>query len=79
MAICALLVLRIFRGARKKGAVAGGPVRAHLPEGETAAGALPAGAAAEQIGLRRQIATALQSNPDQVKQLFSSWLEEGEE
>jgi hypothetical protein len=26
--------------------------------------------------LRKQITSALQSNPDQVKQLFSSWLEE---
>lgn len=75
MAICALLVLRIFSGARKKmasTAAAGGLVGA-----EEAAGLLPAGAEGpEPLALRRQITSAMQSNPEQVKQLFSSWLEE---
>jgi hypothetical protein len=26
--------------------------------------------------LRRQIATALENNPDRVRQLFTSWIEE---
>ncbi len=75
MAICALLVLRIFSGARKKmasTAAAGGLVGA-----EEAAGLLPAGAEGpEPLALRKQITSAMQSNPEQVKQLFSSWLEE---
>jgi len=75
MAICALLVLRIFSGARKKMAstAAAGP----LAEAEGAAGFLPAGAEGpEPLAVRKQITGALQSNPEQVKQLFSSWLEE---
>ncbi len=75
MAICALLVLRIFSGARKKIAV---PAAAgQLSEEEEAAGLLPAGAeGAEPLAVRKQITGVMQSNPDQVKQLFSSWLEE---
>jgi len=74
LAICALLVLKIFSGAKKKVAVA-----------ETAAGAgqlepmgvgmLPAGVGDESsAAFRRHITGALQENPEQVKQLFASWL-----
>jgi len=75
MAICALLVLRIFRGAKTKAA----PLapKAQLAGAEGPAGLLPAEAGKpEPLVLRKQIASALQSNPAQVKQLFSSWLEE---
>jgi flagellar M-ring protein FliF len=74
MAICALLVLRMFRGAAKK-AMSTTPAK-QLPGTEEAIGLLPAGGETESSVLRRQIANSLQSNPDQVKQLFSSWLEE---
>ncbi len=75
MAICALLVLRIFRGAKKKAAAT--TPTAQLPGAEGSAGLLPAEAGtSEPLVLRRQITSALQRNPDQVKQLFSSWLEE---
>ena len=75
MAICALLVLRIFNGARKKTAAAG--TSGQLPRAEGVVGLLPTGAgSSEPLMLRRQIADALQSNPGQVKQLFSSWIEE---
>ncbi len=78
MAICALLVLRIFRGAKKKAASASGPEQ--LPEAQGAIGLLPAGEHADSSGLvlRKQIASALQNNPEQVRQLFSSWIEEKE-
>jgi hypothetical protein len=33
---------------------------------------------AEPLLVRRQIATALKQNPDQVRQMFLSWLEEKE-
>ncbi|NIP28575.1 MAG: flagellar M-ring protein FliF [Phycisphaerae bacterium] len=75
MAICALLVLRIFRGAKTKAA----PV---APTGQLAGAEGPAGLLPAEVGkseplvLRKQIASALQSNPAQVKQLFSNWLEE---
>ena len=73
MAVCALLVLKMFNGAKKKAASA---TAAELPTGE-AGGFLPVGAeSSEPLVLRKQIANSLQSNPEQVKQLFSSWLEE---
>ncbi len=75
MAICALLVLRMFRGAKKKAAATA--TTAQLAGTEGPAGLLPAEASSsEPLVLRRQITSALQRNPDQVKQLFSSWLEE---
>ncbi len=75
MAICALLVLRMFRGAKRKAAPAASA--ASLPEGEGAAGLLTgAGGASEPLVLRGQIADALEHNPDRVRQLFTSWIEE---
>jgi len=75
MAICALLVLRIFSGARKK--MASTATAGELAGAGEAAGLLPAGAEGpEPLAVRKQITSALQSNPEQVKQLFSSWLEE---
>jgi len=77
MAICALLVLRIFRGAKKK---ALSTVEAsQLPAPEGAIGFLPSGQqTSESLVLRKHIANTLQSNPEQVRQLFSSWLAEKE-
>ena len=75
MAICALVVLKLFSGAKKKAATGGG---GQLPEGGVpVAGLLPAGnEGREKLVLRRQIADSLRSNPEQAKQLFSSWLDE---
>ncbi|HUW17736.1 MAG TPA: flagellar basal-body MS-ring/collar protein FliF [Sedimentisphaerales bacterium] len=77
MAICALLVLRVFSGAKRKATTKGAAEQ--LPATEGAAGLLPGAEAPEPLMLRRQITDALQSNPEQVKQLFSNWLEEKEE
>jgi hypothetical protein len=33
---------------------------------------------AEPVMIRRQIAHALRSNPEQVREMFLSWIEEGE-
>ncbi len=77
MAICAMLVFRIFSGARKKAALAA--EARQLPAGEASAGFLPAAESnAEPLVLRRQIASALHSNPEQVRRLFASWVEEKE-
>jgi flagellar M-ring protein FliF len=76
MAICALLALKIFGGAKKKAAVASGAEQ--LPGAEGPAGLLPAGAS-EPLMLRKQIAATLQNNPEQAKQLFQSWLQDKEE
>jgi flagellar M-ring protein FliF len=76
-AICALIALWVFRGAKKKASAAA--AAGQLPAAEQSVGLLPAGGAgSEPSALRRQIASALESNPAQVKQLFSSWLEEKE-
>jgi len=85
MAVCALIVLKMFSGAGKKagaavaaagGQMAEGMAAMQLPAG-AAAGMLPAGAEiSDPTMLRRQIANSLKSNPEQAKQLFSSWLEE---
>jgi flagellar M-ring protein FliF len=71
MAICALLVLRIFRGAKKK-------VKSGAEPGHEGAGVVaPEGStSSESLVLRREIAGALESNPDRVRQLFTSWIEE---
>jgi len=77
MAVCALLVLKIFSGGKKKARSQAGSGAGTLGEGAGAAGLLPAGAeGAEPLMLRKQIASALEKNPEQVKQLFSSWIEQ---
>jgi len=72
MAICALLVLKIFSGARKKVETEQKPATS-----EGGAALLPGGVEeTEPLVLRRQIASALRSNPEQVRQLFYRWLTE---
>jgi len=76
MAICALLVLKIFSGASKK-AVAAPAAAAQLPGGGGgAAGLLPGGGEGGGRTVRQQIADSLRNNPEQTKELFASWLEE---
>jgi flagellar M-ring protein FliF len=75
MAVCALVVLRIFSRARGKAAAAQG----QLSPGAAPAGLLPSGETAlEPAVFRRQIAQALKHNPEQVRQMFLSWMEEKE-
>ncbi|UCF42313.1 MAG: flagellar M-ring protein FliF [Planctomycetota bacterium] len=77
MAVCALLVLKVFSGSKKRTAAG---VAGQLPEAQGAVGLLPAGteaAGSEALALRREVAGVLQSNPERVRQLFASWLEEG--
>ena len=76
MALCALMMLRIFSRAKGK---ASAEVAAQLPAGAGSGGLLPPGdAAAEPMVLRRQIAHALKQNPEQVRQMFHNWIEEKE-
>ncbi len=76
MAICALIVLKIFSGGKKKATEAASE-QLSAGAGGQFAGFLPGGGSeAESLMLRRQIAHNLRNNPDQVKQLFSSWLQE---
>ena len=75
MAICALLVLRMFRNAKKK--VQLKTESGHPPGVEGTPGFLPGGSgSSEPLLLRRQIAHALESNPERVRQLFASWIED---
>jgi flagellar M-ring protein FliF len=86
MAICALLVLRMFRGAKKKAEVEPEPEKEPEklpePEEEPLELLLGAGEGEEEEGgpdpllVRRHIASALEQDPERVKQLFASWLEE---
>ena len=72
VAICALIVLKVMGKARKK---AQQESAAQLPGAGASAGFLPAGSeGAEPAMLRRQIAGALRSNPEQARQLFASWV-----
>ncbi|MBE0534094.1 MAG: flagellar M-ring protein FliF [Phycisphaerae bacterium] len=76
LAVCALAALKIFAGARRK---AGLETAALAPAGGGEGWALlPAGQGEmnTQVTMRNQITTALQKNPEQVKQLFASWLSE---
>ena len=77
MAVCALLVLRVFRRAHRQAAAEAHPQQSAEGAGPTRL--LPSGEpGAEPIMLRRQITHALRSNPEQVKEMFLSWIEEKE-
>ena len=77
LAVCALLVLKIFSGAKNK---ASGDIAAAdgLAEagGVGMLGAGGGGGGGGQLALRQQIAGQLQENPEQVRQLFANWLAE---
>ncbi|OHB63322.1 MAG: flagellar M-ring protein FliF [Planctomycetes bacterium RBG_13_62_9] len=76
MAVCALVVLRMFSRARSKTT---SRAQGQLPEGAGPSGLLPPGElSAEPVLLRQQIAQALRHNPDQVRQMFLRWIEEKE-
>ncbi|HPS54387.1 MAG TPA: flagellar basal-body MS-ring/collar protein FliF [Sedimentisphaerales bacterium] len=81
MGVCALLALKMFSGSKKKkgeavtdiksmGQITGSESKANLAV--IASNSFEANPAI----LRKQIASALQNNPDQVKQLFASWINE---
>lgn len=74
LAVCALLVLKIFSGAKKKVAAVEASAGAGQLE-SMSMGMLPAGTGNESsAAFRRHITGALKENPEQVKQLFASWL-----
>jgi flagellar M-ring protein FliF len=76
LAVCALLVLKIFAGAKKK--VAAGVAGGSEQLGTSGLGMLPAGSGGEStVAFRQHITGALKENPEQVRQLFASWLAEG--
>lgn len=76
MAICALLVFRMFKGAKKKVQAEAAASAPALPKAGEAAGLLPGEAGLSPMIFRKQIASALESDPERVRQLFSKWIEE---
>ena len=77
MAVCAVLVFRIFSRARTRAAAAQAErLGEGSAEGNTALA--PGGPAADPLMLRRQITHELKSNPEQVRAMFLSWIEEKE-
>jgi flagellar M-ring protein FliF len=74
MAICALLVLRMFKKAGKK--IQKETERGMLPELENSRDSLRELPGASPTILRRQIVAALENDPERVRSLFVKWLNE---
>ncbi len=77
LAVCALLALRIFTKASKKAAAASPEIAGPNRLDAMTLGLLPSGQDNPALAVRRHIAAELKQNPEQVKQLFASWLAEG--
>jgi flagellar M-ring protein FliF len=79
MAVCALIVLKMFGGAGKSSGVEA----AQLAGGANAGNQLMAGGGQQMLPgpgmMRDQIITALQQNPDHVRRMFTSWVQEKQE
>ena len=78
MAFCALLVYLIFARARKKAVgTASQTSLAQLQAGATGMLMESTDDEAQQVAVvRRQISSALKSNPDHVRELFAGWMQE---
>ena len=79
MAICALLVMRILTSARRKAAAEAAAQAAAapaLPAGATGGAGMLPGPQMNQAMLKQQVASALKSNPEQVRQLFAAWVQQ---
>ncbi len=74
MAICAMLVLRMFKSAKKKVQL---QTESAQPPGLAGNSGFVSGGTgtSEPLLLRRQIAHALENNPERVRELFTSWIE----
>jgi len=79
LVIGALLVLRMLRGPKKKGADAMVGSQPQLAGQGAGADHLLPGADADPEILRSQITNALQNNPEEVKKLFLHWIEAKQE
>jgi flagellar M-ring protein FliF len=77
MAICALLALKIFTRAGRKVAAEAAVTAGGHALGAGSMGLLPEGTGDEALAaIRRQISSQLHENPEQVRQLFATWLSE---
>ena len=79
MAFCALLVYLIFSRARKKATSAASQASlTQLQAGAVGMLMETSDDETQQVAVvRRQISSALKSNPDHVRELFASWMQEG--
>ena len=73
MAICALLILKMFKGAKKKAQSESGP---SLPQLQPNAAMLANQTQISPSFMRQQISSALERDPERVKQLFNQWIQE---
>ncbi|MBN1973733.1 MAG: flagellar M-ring protein FliF [Sedimentisphaerales bacterium] len=73
MAVCALLVLRMFKGAKKK---AQSETAGVLTQAAPNAGYLPGQTQNSPLIIRQQITSALERDPEKVRQLFNQWIQE---
>ncbi len=86
MAICAVVVLKVLNGSKKKAVVRSSRTSLPLPAEGGGMPALVAGGETEEteaedgayelMELRRRIGDSLRANPDQAKRLFTSLLDE---
>ena len=77
MALCAVIVLRVFRRAHARARTEAQAQR--LPAGAGPERMLTSGEPfGEPIMLRRQITHALRHNPEQVKEIFLNWVQDKE-
>jgi flagellar M-ring protein FliF len=76
LALCALLALKIFTGASRKAAAAAATAQPATAGALAPGGAPMLGAGGDTNAIRYQIALQLRQNPEQVRQVFSSWLSE---
>jgi flagellar M-ring protein FliF len=74
LALCALIALKIFTGASRKATAAA--VQQTATHALAAGGAPMLAAGTDNNAIRQQIALQLRQNPEQVRQVFSSWLSE---
>ncbi len=78
MAVCALLALKIVTRAGRKAADASAAAGGAKQLGAGLSAMLPPGSSEDEAvaAMRHQIAAQLRENPDQVRQLFATWLAE---
>ena len=75
MAVCALLVLKMFSGAKQKVDASADAPQITGNQAQPAMTMAPT-ESFDPAALRRKVVSSLQNNPDQVKQLFSNWVTE---
>ncbi len=81
MAICALITLKIFSGSKKNkhlnqlGELQAGQQGQNSMGQGNIAGMISGQGPSDPAELRKRIASALKNNPQEAKQLFSSWIE----